>query len=114
MADKPGSGATVGRRPRTTEQPRPRRNFLPAGAVCARPAEINSRKKRFAHSRHELLCAGLRAHVKKAPRRDSQRYNRTAVGVTARVDQERVVRMFGRSSEQSKTGRAIRWRVLPG
>src|SRR5262249_44271561 len=114
MADKPGSGATVGGRPRTAGQPCPRRNFPPAGSVCARPAEINSRKKRIAHSRYELPCAGLRAHVKEAPRCDSKRHDRAAIGIIARVDLERVVRMCGRSSEQPEIGRPSRWDLLSG
>src|SRR6476620_12621680 len=61
MADKPGFGATVGGRPRTTEQPRPRRIFPPPGAVCARAPEIISREKHIACSRYECPCDGLRA-----------------------------------------------------
>ena len=75
MADKPGSGATVGGRPRTAEQPRPRRNFPPSGAVCARAPEINSREKHIACSRYEFSCAGLRDDVKEAPRCDSKRHD---------------------------------------
>src|SRR5882724_4375584 len=108
MADKPGSGATVGGRPRTAEQPRARRNFPPSGAVYARAPEIISREKHIACSRYEFPCAGLRAHVKEAPRCDSKRHDRAAIGGTARVDPERVVRMCGRASEQSKNGRTTR------
>ena len=75
MADKPGFGATVGGRPRTAKQPRPRRNFPPSGSVCARAAKINSRKKRITHSRYEFSCAGLRDDVKEAPRCDSKRHD---------------------------------------
>ena len=114
MADIPGSDATIGRRPRSTEQPRPRRNFSPSGSVCARATEINSRKKRIAHSRYELPCAGLRAHVKEAPRCDSKRHDRAAIGVAARVDPKRAVRMRGRTPNQSEIGRATRRRVFPG
>src|SRR6267154_204572 len=114
MADKPGFGATVGGRSRTAEQPRARRNFSPSGAVCARAGEINSRKKRVAHSRYELPCAALRAHVKETPRCDSKRHDRAAIEVAARVDSERVVRMCGRSSEQPEIGRPTRWHVLSG
>src|ERR1043166_4084276 len=104
MADEPGSGATVGRRPRTAEQPRPRRNFPPAGSVCARAAEIASRKKCIARSRYEFPCTGLRTHVKEAPRRDSKHHDRVAIRVTARMDPERVIRVCGRSSEQPEIG----------
>src|SRR5947207_2872663 len=114
MADKPGSGATIGRRPRTAEQPRPRRNFPPSRSVCPHAAEINSRKRRIAHSRYEFPCPGLRAHVEEAPRCDSKRHDRATIGVTARVDPERVAAMCGRSSKQSENGRATRWCVLYG
>src|SRR5262249_44038317 len=114
MADKPGSGATIGRRPRTAEQPRSRRDFPSSGAVCAGAAEINSRKKRIAHSCYKFPCTGLRAHVKEAAWCDSKRHDRAEASVIARVDPERVVRMCGRSSQQPEIDRAARWRVLPG
>src|SRR5438067_15844 len=114
MADKPGSGATIGRRPRTAEQPRPRRNFPPSRSVCPHAAEINSRKRRIAHSRYEFPCPGLRAHVEEAPRCDSKRHDRATIRVTARVDPERVAAMCGRSSNQSENGRASRWYILYG
>jgi glycosyltransferase involved in cell wall biosynthesis len=75
MADKPGFGAAVGGRPRTSEQPCPRRNFSPSGAVCSLAAKINSRRKCITHSRYEFPCAGLRAHVKAAPPCDSKRHD---------------------------------------
>ncbi len=75
MADKPGFGATVGGKPRTAEQPRPRRNFPTSGTVCARAAKINSRKKRITYSRYEFACAGLRDDVKEASRCDSKRHD---------------------------------------
>src|SRR3954468_24892056 len=114
MASKPGSGATVRGRPRTAEQPRPRRGFPSSGAVRARAAEINSRKRRIAHSCYEFPCAGLRAHVKEAARCDSKRHHRATIRVTARVDPERVAAMCGRSSKQSENGRASRWCILSG
>src|SRR4029077_16593122 len=114
MADKPCSGATVGGEPRRGEESRPGRNFPPSGAVCARATEINSRKKRIACSRYEFPCAGLRAHVKEAPRCDSKRHDRAAIGVIARMDPECVVRMCGWSSEQSENARATRGCVLSG
>src|SRR5262245_31485085 len=114
MADKSGSGATVGGRSSTTELSRPRRNFPPSGAVCTRAAKIHSRKKRIAHSRHEFPCAGLRPHVKEASQCDSKRDNRAAIRVTARVDSERAVRMCRGSRKQSEIARATRRRVFLG
>ena len=88
--------------------------FLRQARFALVAAKINSRKKRITHSRYEFSCAGLRAHVKEAPRCDSKRHDRAAIGVIARVAPESVVRMCGRSSKQPEIGRAIRWRVLPG
>src|SRR5215471_12371811 len=114
MALKSGFGAKAGRRPRTPEQPSPRSNFPPAGAVCDCTAETNSREKHIAHSRYEFPCAGLRAHAKETLRRDSKRNDRATTGIITRVDPERFVPMCGRSFEQPEIGRATRRCVFPG
>ena len=103
------------------EEDRAQQSSRAPGAIFLRQArfalvlrKLLQDKERIAHSCYEFPCAGLRAHIKEAPRCDSKRHDRAAIGVTARMDPERVVRMCGRSSEQSEIGRATRWHVLPG
>src|SRR5262245_57907816 len=93
MAVESHSGATVGRRARTTEQPCSRRNFSPSGAVRTRAPKIDARKKHLAHSCYQFPCARLRAHVKEASRCASKRYGRAAIGVVARLDPKRVIQI---------------------
>ena len=114
MADIPGADATIGGRSGTTEQSCPRRNFPPPGAVRARAAETNSEQTHVAHSCYEFPCTGLCAHVKEASRCDNKRDDRAAIGITARVDPERAMRMCGRTPKQSEIDRATRRLFFPG
>src|SRR5215813_8926304 len=114
MADKPRSGTTVGGKSGTTEQSCPRRNFPSPGAVRARAAETNSAETCIAHSCYEFPCAGLCAHVKEASRCDNKRDDRAAIGITARVDPERAMRMCGGTPKQSEIDRATRRLFFPG
>src|SRR5262245_21582317 len=114
MADISGDDATIGGRSGTTEQSCPRRNFPPPGAIRARAAETNSEQTDVAHSCYEFPCTGLCAHVTEAPRCDSKRHDRAAIGVTARVDPERAEPMCGRTPKQSEIDPATRRRVFLG
>src|SRR5262245_7871578 len=104
MASKPGARAKTGRRSRAAEHQGAERHLLAPSALCARVEAAPARKERVACSRDEFRCPRLRANLEKTPQYYSERHDRGAIRLTARVDTSRAVGMHRRPCERSKIG----------